>query len=147
MHVLREELKTSELGRSPERRGERPREAGVAKKATLTSTAITERKEKNLNIPKPDWHAPWKIKSVISGHLGWVRSIAVDPSNEFFVTGEAQRGSKRRAEDAHLRDIDGCLRDVPYVTLLRSFPPPFLTPTTQPSKRIASLVASLVASS
>jgi len=68
--------------------------SGVAKKSTLTSLAITERKEKNLNIPKPEWHAPWKIKSVISGHLGWVRSIAVDPSNEFFVTGSADRTIK-----------------------------------------------------
>lgn len=36
---------------------------------------------------KPEWHAPWKLMRVIQGHLGWVRSIAVDPTNKFFVTG------------------------------------------------------------
>ena len=42
-------------------------------------------------IPKPTWHAPWKLMRVISGHLGWVRSIAVDPSNEWFATGAGDR--------------------------------------------------------
>jgi pleiotropic regulator 1 len=42
-------------------------------------------------IPKPAWHAPWKLMRVISGHLGWVRSIAVDPSNEWFATGAGDR--------------------------------------------------------
>jgi pleiotropic regulator 1 len=36
--------------------------------------------------PKPEWHAPWKLYRVISGHQGWVRSVTVDPSNEWFVT-------------------------------------------------------------
>jgi len=36
---------------------------------------------------KPEWHAPWKLMRVISGHQGWVRAIAVDPGNEWFVTG------------------------------------------------------------
>lgn len=31
---------------------------------------------------------------VLSGHLGWVRSIAVDPSNEWFATGAADRTIK-----------------------------------------------------
>jgi len=44
--------------------------------------------------PKPEWHAPWKLYRVISGHLGWVRSLAVDPQNEFFVTGSADRTIK-----------------------------------------------------
>lgn len=43
---------------------------------------------------KPEWHHPWKLMRVISGHLGWVRSIAVDPSNEWFVTGAADRTIK-----------------------------------------------------
>lgn len=37
-------------------------------------------------IPKPTWHAPWKLMRVISGHEGWVRSIAVDPTNEWFAS-------------------------------------------------------------
>lgn len=37
-------------------------------------------------IPKPVWHPPWKLMRVISGHEGWVRTIAVDPSNEWFAS-------------------------------------------------------------
>ena len=44
--------------------------------------------------PKPEWHAPWKLYRVISGHQGWVRSVTVDPSNEWFVTGSADRTIK-----------------------------------------------------
>ncbi len=42
-------------------------------------------------MPKPQWHAPWKLYRVISGHLGWVRCIDVDPSNEWFATGAGDR--------------------------------------------------------
>lgn len=34
------------------------------------------------------------IMQVISGHLGWVRSIAFDPSNKWFCTGSADRTIK-----------------------------------------------------
>ncbi|MQM16355.1 hypothetical protein Taro_049313 [Colocasia esculenta] len=44
--------------------------------------------------PRPEWHAPWKNYRVISGHLGWVRSIAIDPSNSWFCTGSADRTIK-----------------------------------------------------
>ncbi|ORZ39599.1 WD40-repeat-containing domain protein [Catenaria anguillulae PL171] len=43
------------------------------------------------DIPPPQWHAPWKLFRVIAGHTGWVRSVAVDPSNEWFVTGGGDR--------------------------------------------------------
>eukprot|EP01116_Phalansterium_solitarium_P022789 TRINITY_DN765_c0_g1_i2.p1 TRINITY_DN765_c0_g1~~TRINITY_DN765_c0_g1_i2.p1 ORF type:complete len:527 (-),score=199.21 TRINITY_DN765_c0_g1_i2:2823-4403(-) len=43
---------------------------------------------------KPDWHPPWKLMRVISGHLGWVRAAAVDVSNEWFATGSADRTIK-----------------------------------------------------
>lgn len=46
------------------------------------------------SAPKPDWHAPWKLSAVVSAHLGWVRAIAFDPSNEWFVTGSADRTIK-----------------------------------------------------
>jgi pleiotropic regulator 1 len=42
-------------------------------------------------VPPPDWHAPWKLMRVISGHLGWVRCVAVDTSNEWFATGAGDR--------------------------------------------------------
>ncbi|KAK1425207.1 hypothetical protein QVD17_20554 [Tagetes erecta] len=44
--------------------------------------------------PRPVWHAPWKNYRVISGHLGWVRSIAFSPNNEWFCTGSADRTIK-----------------------------------------------------
>ncbi|ETO12292.1 guanine nucleotide-binding protein [Reticulomyxa filosa] len=43
---------------------------------------------------QPEWHPPWKLYKVISGHTGWVGSIAVDPSNEWFCTGSADRTIK-----------------------------------------------------
>lgn len=46
------------------------------------------------SAPRPEWHAPWKLASVVSAHLGWVRAIAFDPSNEWFVTGSADRTIK-----------------------------------------------------
>ncbi|XP_047100416.1 pleiotropic regulator 1 [Schistocerca piceifrons] len=42
-------------------------------------------------MPKPKWHPPWKLYRVISGHLGWVRCAAVEPGNEWFATGSADR--------------------------------------------------------
>ncbi|KAH8286749.1 hypothetical protein KR018_004484, partial [Drosophila ironensis] len=47
--------------------------------------------KKAPTIPKPRWHAPWKLSRVISGHLGWVRCIAVEPGNEWFATGAGDR--------------------------------------------------------
>eukprot|EP01065_Artemidia_motanka_P016527 TRINITY_DN2017_c1_g1_i1.p1 TRINITY_DN2017_c1_g1~~TRINITY_DN2017_c1_g1_i1.p1 ORF type:complete len:511 (+),score=103.01 TRINITY_DN2017_c1_g1_i1:74-1534(+) len=44
--------------------------------------------------PKPRWHAPWKLHKVISGHLGWVRAVAVDWSNEWFASTGADRTIK-----------------------------------------------------
>ena len=46
------------------------------------------------SAPRPEWHAPWKLGAVVSAHLGWVRSIAFDPGNEWFVTGSADRTIK-----------------------------------------------------
>jgi WD40 repeat protein len=42
-------------------------------------------------IMKPKWHAPWKLYRVISGHTGWVRAVDVEPNNEWFATGGADR--------------------------------------------------------
>ncbi|CAE8717963.1 unnamed protein product [Polarella glacialis] len=38
------------------------------------------------DIPKPIWHPPWKLMRVMSGHEGWVRTVAVDPTNEWFAS-------------------------------------------------------------
>ncbi|KAL1883864.1 hypothetical protein VTK73DRAFT_7652 [Phialemonium thermophilum] len=44
-----------------------------------------------MTQPRPDWHPPWKLMRVISGHLGWVRSLAVEPDNKWFASGGADR--------------------------------------------------------
>lgn len=53
------------------------------------SQSIMARKAPTM--PKPQWHPPWKLFRVISGHTGWVRCVAVDPTNEWFCTGSADR--------------------------------------------------------
>uniref|UniRef100_A0A8C7QP50 Pleiotropic regulator 1 n=1 Tax=Oncorhynchus mykiss TaxID=8022 RepID=A0A8C7QP50_ONCMY len=62
-------------------------EGGATKNSSLVA-------RKNPTMPKPQWHAPWKLFRVISGHLGWVRSIAVEPGNQWFVTGAGDRTIK-----------------------------------------------------
>uniref|UniRef100_A0A914X8J0 Pleiotropic regulator 1 n=1 Tax=Plectus sambesii TaxID=2011161 RepID=A0A914X8J0_9BILA len=42
-------------------------------------------------MAKPIWHAPWKLYRVISGHTGWVRCVDVEPGNEWFASGGADR--------------------------------------------------------
>ncbi|XP_014224937.1 pleiotropic regulator 1-like [Trichogramma pretiosum] len=68
--------------------------------ALVSSNATTENAVSNIisnpikktpTMAKPKWHAPWKLYRVISGHLGWVRCCAVEPGNEWFATGSADR--------------------------------------------------------
>ncbi|GMT09304.1 hypothetical protein PFISCL1PPCAC_601, partial [Pristionchus fissidentatus] len=40
---------------------------------------------------KPQWHAPWKLYRVISGHTGWVRAVDVEPENQWFASGGGDR--------------------------------------------------------
>mmetsp|Transcript_34688 Transcript_34688/g.58289 ORF Transcript_34688/g.58289 Transcript_34688/m.58289 type:complete len:499 (-) Transcript_34688:327-1823(-) len=79
-----------------------------------TSAALIRRMPSKW--PKPEWHAPWKLYRVISGHLGWVRSLAVDPSNEWFCTGSADRtikiwdlasGQLRLTLTGHIEQVTG----------------------------------------
>ncbi|KAJ3382063.1 pre-mRNA-splicing factor prp46 [Entophlyctis sp. JEL0112] len=65
-------------------------DAGANASGQESATALVRIKEVR-KIPKPEWHAPWKLMRVISGHLGWVRSIAVDVGNEWFATGAGDR--------------------------------------------------------
>lgn len=48
-------------------------------------------KKSVIDVPKPKWHAPWKLSSVLSSHLGWVRSVTFDHTNDMFATGGADR--------------------------------------------------------
>ncbi|KAL2622292.1 hypothetical protein R1flu_002497 [Riccia fluitans] len=75
---------------------------GVPGDFAATGGAITERYQPSAAVmkrlpskwPKPAWHPPWINYRVISGHLGWVRSVAFDPGNEWFCTGSADRTIK-----------------------------------------------------
>merc|ERR1712071_745181 len=57
--------------------------------SSSSSQSMATRKAPSM--PKPQWHPPWKLTRVISGHTGWVRCVAVDPTNEWFCTGSADR--------------------------------------------------------
>nr|CAG4643840.1 EOG090X03RP [Lepidurus arcticus] len=59
--------------------------------STQHSGAVLPRARVSPAMPKPQWHPPWKLSRVISGHLGWVRCVAVDPTNQWFCTGAADR--------------------------------------------------------
>ncbi|KAI8053980.1 WD40-repeat-containing domain protein [Syncephalis plumigaleata] len=47
-----------------------------------------------LKAVRPAWHPPWKLMRVISGHLGWVRCLAVEPGNKWFASGAGDRTIK-----------------------------------------------------
>ncbi|KAG7085566.1 pre-mRNA-splicing factor prp46 [Marasmius oreades] len=57
--------------------------------ASKLSQALTL--HKTTRTVKPTYHPPWKLVRVISGHLGWVRSVAVEPGNQWFATGAGDR--------------------------------------------------------
>ena len=62
-------------------------------KTSHSSSALVLR-TRDEKAPVPEWHAPWKLARVIAGHLGWVRCVSMDVSNEWFVTGSADRTIK-----------------------------------------------------
>lgn len=61
---------------------------GGALLPAASSTAL------QLARDRPTWHAPFENYRVIMGHVGWVRSVAVEPGNEWFATGSADRTIK-----------------------------------------------------
>ena len=44
-----------------------------------------------LKIPRAAKHLQWELMRVISGHQGWVRTLSVDPTNRWFVSGGNDR--------------------------------------------------------
>lgn len=66
--------------------GQKPSNGGILVKKSSRFT--------NVSVPIPKWNAPWQLSTVISSHLGWVRSIAFDPTNDMFATGSADRTIK-----------------------------------------------------
>lgn len=66
----------------------------VAQPSTFSSSSNLRtalQLHKTTRTIKPTYHAPWKLVRVISGHLGWVRSVAVEPGNQWFATGAGDR--------------------------------------------------------
>lgn len=91
-----------------------PNANGLTAQKNLPSSSIV-RKQAVLPI-KPEWHAPWKLMRVISGHLGWVRSLAVEPENKWFASGAGDRtikiwdlatGSLRLTLTGHISTVRG----------------------------------------
>ncbi|KAL9126175.1 MAG: hypothetical protein Q9217_004737 [Psora testacea] len=60
---------------------------------TMNGSSSLVRRQ-NIQQPKPEWHAPWELMRVISGHLGWVRALAVEPNNQWFASGAGDRTIK-----------------------------------------------------
>lgn len=48
-------------------------------------------RKKEAREVKPVYHPQWKLSRVISGHMGWVRAVTVDPANQWFATGAGDR--------------------------------------------------------
>jgi pleiotropic regulator 1 len=83
------------------------------------NTSLTARSPMNASAfqqVKPEWHPPWKLMRVISGHLGWVRSLAVEPGNKWFASGAGDRtikiwdlatGSLRLTLTGHISTVRG----------------------------------------
>ncbi|KAF3393263.1 Pre-mRNA-splicing factor prp46 [Talaromyces pinophilus] len=92
-------------------------------KATPSGPSSAENQSKSLIArptatpqQRPEWHAPWKLMRVISGHLGWVRALAVEPNNEWFASGAGDRtikiwnlatGSLRLTLTGHISTVRG----------------------------------------
>ena len=55
------------------------------------NSLIAALRKKSQTGKAAQWRTPWKLHRVIQGHLGWVRSVDVDPSNEWFATGATDR--------------------------------------------------------
>lgn len=87
---------------------------GLGASINLPSSSLARRP--NIQQPRPDWHAPWKLMRVISGHLGWVRALTVEPGNEWFASGAGDRtikiwdlasGSLRLTLTGHISTVRG----------------------------------------
>ncbi|KAL1306694.1 hypothetical protein AAFC00_005364 [Neodothiora populina] len=69
-----------------------PNADGPTPQRNLPSSSLVRRD--TVRQQKPQWHAPWKLMRVISGHLGWVRALAVEPGNQWFASGAGDRTIK-----------------------------------------------------
>lgn len=91
-----------------------PNANGPAPQKNLPSSSLV--RKQTVQQVKPEWHAPWKLMRVISGHLGWVRALAVEPNNQWFASGAGDRtikiwdlatGSLRLTLTGHISTVRG----------------------------------------
>lgn len=84
--------------------------------APAPTMSLTTRGINQIQQTKPEWHPPWKLMRVISGHLGWVRALAVEPGNKWFASGAGDRtikiwdlatGSLRLTLTGHISTVRG----------------------------------------
>ena len=73
-------------------KGAAPNAQGPTPNRNQTSSALVRKDV--VRQAKPDWHAPWKVSRVMAGHMGWVRSLAMDPDNQFVASGAGDRTIK-----------------------------------------------------
>lgn len=71
---------------------EPPNAHGPTPQRDTPSTSLVRRD--TVRQQKPNWHPPWKLFRVISGHLGWVRALAMEPGNQWFASGAGDRTIK-----------------------------------------------------
>jgi pleiotropic regulator 1 len=73
-------------------KGAAPNAQGPTAMRDTPSSALV--RKDTIRQPKPEWHRPWKLMRVVNSHLGWVRSLDVDPDNQYFVSGGGDRTIK-----------------------------------------------------
>lgn len=69
-----------------------PNAHGPTPQRNTPSTSLV--RKDTVRSQRPQWHAPWKLFRVISGHLGWVRALAMEPGNQWFASGAGDRTIK-----------------------------------------------------
>lgn len=69
-----------------------PNANGPTPQRNIGSSSLVRRDM--VRQPRPEWHRPWKLMRVISGSLGWVRALAVEPDNQWFASGAGDRTIK-----------------------------------------------------
>lgn len=69
-----------------------PNANGPTPQRNLPSSSLVRRD--TVRQQRPEWHPPWKLFRVISGHLGWVRALAMEPENQWFASGAGDRTIK-----------------------------------------------------
>lgn len=91
-------------------------DGSAANGTAQNNMSLTTMGSQSFQQAKPEWHPPWKLMRVISGHLGWVRALAVEPGNKWFASGAGDRtikiwdlatGSLRLTLTGHISTVRG----------------------------------------